>query len=201
MRFLYPLIPALMFFSGLAFLFAGETQKQEQKAFKLRPTHESLQARQDKSRESLAERQVEIKIAEPVATEKREGPDPSSLIKRSAVLSSGRDWTIVPKGAVLHVPEHYQARVNGKRVGKLIPWKTFYTQNRGWIHVHSVSMSQARGEEKIDPKQVEAYKSVSRVVISVCHGGPISVIAPKVEEVEKELDPAGVEVKTVSTRK
>ena len=199
MRFLYPLIPVLMFFSGLAFLFAGETQKQEQKAFRMRPTHDALKARQDKSRDAFAEKQVEVKVAMPVISEKRKGPDSSSLIKRSAVLSSDRNWTIVPKGAVLHVPQQYQVRVNGKRAGKLIPWKTFYTQNRGWIHVHSVSMDQARGEEKMDPKQVEVYKSVSRVVVSVCHGGPISVIAPKEEE--KELDPAEVEIKTVSTRK
>lgn len=201
MKFLYPLIPLLMFFSGLAFLFAGETEKQEQKAFRMRPTHEALMARQDKSREALQDKQLEVKVAKPVVKKEREGPDSSSLIKRSAILSSGRNWTIVPKGAVLHVPDQYQARVNGARAGKLIPWKAFYTQNRGWIHVHSVSMNQARGEEKIDPKQVEAYKSVSRVVVSVCHGGPISVIAPKVETEEGAQDVEGARIETVSTRK
>jgi hypothetical protein len=92
------------------------------------------------------------------------------------------------------VPARYKAQLNGKRVGKLVPWQTFYAQNRGWIHVHSVSMSQARGEKELDPKQVEVYQGLGRVVVSVCHGGPISVIKPKVEEQPEGEVPAGVAV-------
>jgi aromatic ring-cleaving dioxygenase len=182
MRIIYPLLPVLLLSSGVALLIAGEADKSEKKLFRMRPTHEQLQAQQATDRAQRAERQVDPKAVNPVVKEKREGPDTGSLIKRSAVLSSGRSWTIVPKGAVLHVPAQYEKYVNGKRAGQLVPWQTFYAQNRGWLHVHPVSMDQARGEKTMDPKQVEAYMGLSRVVVSVCHGGPISVIAPKKEE-------------------
>jgi hypothetical protein len=51
-------------------------------------------------------------------------------------------------------------------------------------------MDQARGDKKMDPKAVETYRNLSRVVVSVCHGGPISVIEPKKEE-EKEGEAEG----------
>lgn len=183
MKFLYPLVPLMMFFSGLAFLFAGETQKQEQQAFKMRPTHESLLERQGKARESRAEAQKD-QVSVVKAERVKKDPKSASLIKRSAIISSGRNWTIVPRGAVLHVPDQYKSRVNGERKGKLVPWKTFYSQNIGWIHTHAVSMEQARGEKPMNPKQVETYRNLSRVVVSICHGGPISVIEPPEEEGE-----------------
>lgn len=195
MKFLYLLVPVLMFSSGLAFLIAGETQKQEKKAYQMRPTNETLQARQAKALAHFDKEHADdpkpIKVG---VKEKRESPGTTSLIDRSALLCSGRNWTIVPKRAVLHIPAQYQARVNGKRSGKLIPWKTFYEQNRGWIHVHSVSMQEARGERPIDSKKIEAYKGVSRVVISVCHGGPISVVEPPKKDEEEAPEKDGLEI-------
>ena len=40
----------------------------------------------------------------------------------------------------------------------------------------------------MNPKQVEVYRNLSRVVVSVCHGGPISIVKPEKEE--GESDPA-----------
>lgn len=185
MKALYPILPVLLFLSGFAILFANETEKREEKVFRLRPTHEDLQKRQAESQAKREESGQLLRVDKP-AVERREGPGKDSLIARSATLSSSRSWTIVPKGAVLHVPQRYQAQVNGKRAGKLVPWKTFFAQNRGWIHVHSVSMAEARGEKEMNPKQVEVYEGLGRVVVSVCHGGPISVIAPSPEEEAEE---------------
>jgi|GEM_PF-1027664 len=182
MKFLYPIVSTLIVLSGVAILVAAETQKQGEKDLRQRPTHEDLQARQAADRTERGKNPNGLKAAMPELKKKEDAKEPVSLLKRSAVLSSGRNWTIVPKGAVLHVPKQYEKYVNGKRAGQLVPWQTFYAQNRGWLHVHSVSMDQARGEKLMDPKQVEAYMGLSRVVVSVCHGGPISVIAPKKEE-------------------
>ena len=150
-------------------MYAGETQKKEEKLYRLRPTHDDLQARQAEARASRPEKNANANEgAKPAVGKKREGPGKSSLIKRSAVLSSTRNWTIVPKGAVLHIPAQYQKQVNGKQVGKLIPWKEFYAQNRGWIHVHSVSMDQARGKKN----EPEAGGGLSKLEPRGCFGLP-----------------------------
>ena len=182
MKIFYPVLPVLMFLSGFAILFASETDKREERVFRLRPTHEELAKRQAEVKARQEQNGVVPRVAKP--SEKRKSPGSSSLIARSAVLSSNHSWTIVPKGAVLHVPDRFKTQVNGKRNGKLVPWKTFFAQNRGWIHVHSVSMKEARGEKKMDPDKVKVYQGLGRVVVSVCHGGPISIVAPKKEDPE-----------------
>lgn len=110
-------------------------------------------------------------LKQPVPESERKG-----IIERSAILCSGHNWTLVPKGAVLKVPPMYAARVNGKRTGKLVPWPEFYAKNRGWIQTHSVSIKQARGEVEVPKDQVDVYQQSGRVVVSVCHNGPISMI-------------------------
>ena len=106
------------------------------------------------------------------------------IVERSEILCSGYNWTLVPKGCLLKVPPMYTSRVNGKRTGKLVPWSQFYAKNRGWIQTQSVSISQARGEAEIPKAQADVFKKSGRVVISVCHNGPISLIPyrPKVDE-------------------
>ena len=46
----------------------------------------------------------------------------SSLQSRSTILSDGRYWTMVPKGAVLMVPSKLKSRVNTKSTGKFLAW-------------------------------------------------------------------------------
>lgn len=105
-----------------------------------------------------------------------------NLLDRSSILCAGGFWTLVPKEAVLHVPAPYRNRVDGPRSGKLIPWSQFLAKNRGWLQIHSVNIPQARGEQAMEPKRVDVYRNSGRVVVAVCHNGPISVKPLKVPD-------------------
>lgn len=155
-----------------------------------RVTHEELLERQNKARKMLVEQQQTNRV-DPAELKERKKKDRGDIISRSTILSYGSTWTIVPKGAVLHVPSFLSARVDGEKSKRFVSWKNFYQSNRGWIHLQNVKMQQARGKEAMPEEVLEAYPKIGRVVVAVCHGGPISVVPPKVEEEEKTAEAAG----------
>lgn len=98
-----------------------------------------------------------------------------SLIGSSTLLGYSGYWTLVPRGAVIHIPVHHQNKILSKPKGKLLSWQQFLRKNYGWLHVHEIHMSQAKGHKKIDQKSIEAYKSIGKIVVATCAKGPISV--------------------------
>ena len=148
-----------------------------------RPSHEELLSRQTKQQEVMKKRDADRVNGELKQRKKVERAD---IISRSTILSSGRHWTIVPKGAVLHIPSFLGSRVNGEKTGRFVSWKDFYSANRGWIHLQSVKMRQARGKEAMPEGATDAYPKIGRVVVAVCHGGPISVREFEGEKKEEE---------------
>ena len=71
-------------------------------------------------------------------------PGEQSLIKQSDILSDGNNWTLVPKGAVLHTPAAMSNRVGAKPVGTLLSWTDFLTVNRGWLFTENENLSSPR---------------------------------------------------------
>ena len=175
------LLPACLFAIGFALLFAEGFRRKPfeiKGTVKPRPTHAQLQ-------EKRKEVQTDGKIAiaeEPIKLEKIRSGKTESLIKRSVILSHGPYWTLVPKGAILHVPGHLTKRVGAAKKGKLVSWNEFLGKNRGWIQLQEVSLSQARGEAEFSEAVVKTYRSAGQVVVAVCHQRPISMKAPKVEK-------------------
>ena len=119
---------------------------------------------------SLAKEQVT-----PGAEAKVERPGEQSLIKQSDILHDGSNWTIVPKGAVLHVPAQMSPRVGAKPLGTLLSWTDFLTANRGWILTEEVSFEQAAGKKPLPEKRKEFWVTQTKVIVAVHRGGPISV--------------------------
>ena len=97
------------------------------------------------------------------------------LTSRSSIISSLQDWTLIPKGAVLHVPPLYQKRVDGTRNGNLIAWPEFYRKNRNWIREVPITIQQASGENPLTAEFLQRSKSSGQILVTVCRGGPISV--------------------------
>lgn len=159
---------------------------------KHRATHEALMQRRAEAIKKAEEGgNTGLKPLEPGEKIKYDTrPRLGDLFDRSSILSFGGHWTLVPKEAVIHVPAAYRSRVNGVRKGKLIPWAQFLVKNRGWLQTHSVSIPQARGEQPMNPDQVKVYKGSGRVVVAVCHNGPISVKPLKVPDAVAEAGAA-----------
>lgn len=98
-----------------------------------------------------------------------------SIISQSEILHDGVNWTIVPKGAVLFVPEKIMDRVGARPVGTLLTWLQFLAKNPSWVSTHETSFEQAAGKSPLPDAKVDFWKKQDRVIIAVHQGGPISV--------------------------
>lgn len=160
------LIPMLSI--GMLALAPAEEGKSPAVTPKKRATHEDL-----------VKKKKELDKAPSVVTPDKKEPTikvtKKSLIGSSTLLAYNGQWTLVPKGAVIHIPERQKNKVVTVPTGRLVEWKRFLRKNHGWIHIHAVTMTQAQGEEKINQDTIKAYKTMGKIVIATCAGGPISV--------------------------
>ena len=115
----------------------------------------------------------EAKVARPVN---------ESIIGQSTVLHDGKNWTLVPKGAVLHLPEAHKARVNVKPVGTLLPWGEFFVRNRNWITTDEVTFDQAAQTEPSPAERGASWAKQDKIVVAVHQSGPISVLVAKASD-------------------
>lgn len=102
-----------------------------------------------------------------------------SIIRQSDILTDGTHWTLVPKGAVLHVPAAMASRVGSNPAGKLLPWMDFLVANRAWISTEETSFDQAAGKVPLLAERRASWQKFNKVVVAVHQGGPISVIVPE----------------------
>lgn len=91
------------------------------------------------------------------------------------VLVFGNFWTFVPAGAVIHVPERLQNRVNGQPSGTLLEFRDFLNRNRGWIITREVSRSQAAGKTPFSEKFQQILQNSGQVNIATLSGNPVSI--------------------------
>lgn len=123
-------------------------------------------------RTEAMERNKRLQPAAPVSDQSH--PSQASILDTSVILTSSRNWTFVPKGAVLVVPEAYQAQVDKAPKGEFMHFNDFLKRNRGWLATLSVSLEQARGKAPVKAETREALVKGGRVVVTVCKGGPVA---------------------------
>ncbi len=107
--------------------------------------------------------------------EKKDVVETGKVLIEFSYIGGQRSWTKVPKGSIIHTPERFKAAI-GKQKGKFVSWEEFYRQNRGMIHLHKVTIAQARGLESLDAETIEAYQALGRIVIAVWGNSIISVM-------------------------
>lgn len=98
------------------------------------------------------------------------------LIKDSAILCYRGYLTLVPKRAVLHLPEELKERFEAKDKVKVVSWNGFFQVNRGWIRAVEVTREQAMGQAPMSEEVVKSFQEESSAVIATFKGGPISVL-------------------------
>lgn len=121
-----------------------------------------------------------------------EGEDPSkknkpqNLVSSSDIISFNGVTTLVPKRAIMQVPEKYENRINNHTPGnRVVGWLEFYTLNMGWITTVEVSRVQAEGNEPIAEELSENLSKSRNLVIATYSTGPISML-PLKEKDESE---------------
>jgi Tfp pilus assembly protein PilN len=104
----------------------------------------------------------------------------ASLFDTSDFLCFNGQATLVPKGAVLHVPKSMQDRLHFAEGSSIQTWADFLPLNRAWITTVEVSRVQAEGNALISEETLKSVAKSPMVVIATLQGGPISVLPPKV---------------------
>jgi hypothetical protein len=98
-----------------------------------------------------------------------------SLIGQSTILHDGSNWTLVPNGALVFLPDALKSKVNAKPVGTLLPWADFLTKNCAWISTSEVSFDEAAGNKEIPSERSSLWEKQDKAVVAVHQAGPISV--------------------------
>lgn len=122
------------------------------------------------------------------------------LIKDSTILCYRGNLTLVPKQAVLHLPENLKDRSKEQSGVKIIAWSEFYQSNRGWIRTVEVTREQATGLAPLPETIVEAYQKSTSVVIATFKGGPISVLPYKEPEEIAQTGETPTNLKTAARK-
>ncbi|MBK1880846.1 hypothetical protein JIN85_00385 [Luteolibacter pohnpeiensis] len=107
-----------------------------------------------------------------------EGSRPKNLLDRSTILCFGGMATLVPKGAVLHIPASIADRIGMQDGAKIVTWREFQIANRGWIVTQEVTMAQAEGKEPLAANVANRLGKEINMVVATYQGGPISMLKP-----------------------
>jgi len=99
------------------------------------------------------------------------------------------DTTIIPKGAMLYLPEAHQQKINTSlKKSKALSWHDFYMKNKNFIHIVSLTKEQAFGTKTspryaIPYEKFEDLKKLGRIIVCTYKDSPIPVkILPKPEK-------------------
>jgi hypothetical protein len=116
---------------------------------------------------------------------------PKSLLGESDIISFGNFATLVPKRAILQIPENYADRIQMKPGAALQSWRDFYALNRSWITTVEVTRVQAEVNEDIAAETKTQMVKTGNLVIATYLGGPISVLPLKVpvEKITAKMKP------------
>lgn len=116
---------------------------------------------------------------------------PVDILERSDVISFNGLTTIIPKRAILALPDAVKNRVGQHVPGhRIVAWKDFLIANRGWITTIEVSREQAEGRQALSEQVAERVTKSSRLVVATYQRGPISVMPPQEPTDENSEDKA-----------
>lgn len=114
-----------------------------------------------------------------------QGEDPSvvnrskDILAESDIISFRGVATLVPKRAVLQIPNSCTERMKLEPGARIISWAEFYAANRGWITTVEVSRPQAEGNQPLAEESTKMMTTSRNLVVATYQGGPISVLPPK----------------------
>lgn len=151
---------------------------------------DGLPFRDAATNESLSKEYRKVSLEDPMKKfEPTKGEDPSvvnhasGLLENSELISFNGETTLVPKHAIIQIPEKFAGRINHHPEGaKIVGWLDFLGRNRGWISTVEVTLAQAKGEIPVAPELMETVTKDGNLVVAVLKGGPISVLPPKPKE-------------------
>lgn len=102
----------------------------------------------------------------------------SSLWKNSIILADGETFTLVPVGAILHLPVELRTRVVAKPQGDFTFWPSFLKRNAAWLAAKEVSLTLSRGNAQEANALLKSLSYDPRLVVATYKEGPITILEP-----------------------
>jgi len=174
--FQFPILAALIV-AGTPLLPADEVKMASGQVMRDAATHDELSARLAQAKDPIRELQ-QLKAKE-AANPPRPAKVPD-LFDSSDFLCFSGEATLVPKGAILHVPKDMQDRMHYNQGSTIKTWSDFLPTNRAWITTVEVNRLQAEGNAMLSEATLKEIAKSPQVVIATLQGGPISVMPPRV---------------------
>ncbi len=100
----------------------------------------------------------------------------SSLWARSIILGDGEKYTLIPVGAILHLPEALRSRVLSKPQGDFTFWPNFLKRNEAWLGAKEVSLTMSRGNAQEAGALLKSISRDPRLLVATYKGGPITIL-------------------------
>lgn len=104
---------------------------------------------------------------------------PVSLLASSDIICFGGKAVLIPKRAILQLPDKLKERTKMVAGTQFVSWADFYAVNRGWITTVEVSYLQAEGSLEIEQETRKRISESSNLIVATYLTGPISVLPPK----------------------
>lgn len=166
-------LPEVFCLFGLAILSIAQAEEMREA-----PTHEEMLHRLRVQRQNDPMKDLQIVEGDDPSKTNR----PADILETSEFLSFSGLTTLVPKGAVLHVPAHLQTRIGNQSGTRIVTWSQFLAENRSWIEVVEFQFAQVAGKEPLPAGLIGSMKDSRRIMVAAVQGGPISVPPAKIEE-------------------
>jgi hypothetical protein len=138
-------------------------------------THEQLAQAQRQAGQSEPKKILTVPKGEDPSVVNR----PQDLLSQSDILCLNGMATLVPKRAILQIPEACSARLKIEPGAKIVSWAEFYAANRGWITTIEISRTQAEGNEPIAEDTQTMMTKCRNLIVATFQGGPISLLPAK----------------------
>lgn len=100
------------------------------------------------------------------------------LSQHAEFITFNGDSTLVPKKAILHLPEKYAGNVVQAAKGKVISWLDFASKYPALVTPIEVTLENASAQTPVDPALIEAVSKSGRIGVAVLSRSPISVATP-----------------------
>lgn len=126
------------------------------------------------SREQLVARLKQQQEGVAIASPEEQQPR-WDLAANSEFITFNGDSTLIPKRAIIHLPEASKKNVVQTATGKVLSWLEFSAKYPALVTRVDVTIKHASGQESLDPKVMESFAKDTRIVVAVLSGSPISV--------------------------
>jgi hypothetical protein len=102
----------------------------------------------------------------------------SSLTATALLLNDGKQWTMLPRRAVLRFPDEVKQFIREGQVGNLVTWEQFQNANRAWILSVPMTDANLSGKAPITDEQKEKWSKVRQLLVSTYTGNPVALPLP-----------------------